>query len=82
MVLRRGFTAWLSKYANKIFSHNNTSTEQSVEATFLYHTGLLYRCIQRVLGRSYEAVRQLYHWLACLFDPESDYHSTVAIDFM
>ena len=33
-----------------------------------------------VVGRSYEAVRQWYHRLAHLFEPDLNYHSTVAID--
>ena len=64
----------------EIFSRGDTPTEQRVEAAFLYHAGLLYRRVERVVGRSYEAVRQWYHRLAHLFDPDPDYHSTVAID--
>jgi putative transposase len=33
-----------------------------------------------VIGRSYEAVRQWYHRLAHLFDPEPDHYLTIAID--
>ena len=64
----------------KIFSRGDTPTEQRVEAAFLYHAGLSYRRVEKVIGRSYEAVRQWYHKLAHLFDPEPDHHSTVAID--
>jgi putative transposase len=41
---------------------------------------LSYRRVERVIGRSYETVRQWYHSLAHLFDPEPDHHSTIAID--
>ena len=64
----------------EVFSREDTPTEQRVEAAFLYHAGLSYRRVERVVGRSYEAVRQWYHRLAHLFDPDPDYHSTVAID--
>lgn len=33
-----------------------------------------------MIGRSYEAVRQWYHKLTHLFEPEPDHHSTVTID--
>ena len=64
----------------KVFSHEDMPTEQRVEAAFLYHAGLSYRRVERVIRRSYKAVRQWYHRLAYLFDPDPDYHSTVAID--
>lgn len=64
----------------KIFSREDTPTEQRVESAFLYHAGLSYRRVQQVVERSYEALRQWYHRLAHLFDPEPDYHSTVAIN--
>ena len=41
----------------KIFSREDTPTEQRVEDAFLYHAGLSYRRVERVIGRSYEAVR-------------------------
>lgn len=44
------------------------------------HAGLSYRRVERVVGRSYEAVRQWYHRLAHLFDPDPDHHSTIAVD--
>lgn len=46
--------------------------EQLVEAAFLYHAGLSYRRVERIVGGSYEAVRQWYHRLAHLFDPGPD----------
>jgi len=64
----------------EIFSREDTPTEKRVEGAFLYHAGLSYRRVERVVGRSYEAVRQWYHRLAHLFDSEPDYHATVAVD--
>lgn len=40
-----------------VFSHKDTPTEQGVEAAVLYYAGLSYRRVERVAGRSYEAVR-------------------------
>lgn len=65
---------------HEIFSSEDTPTEQRVDAAFLYHAGLSYRRVEQVVGRSYEAVRQWSHRVAHLFEPEPDYHSTVAID--
>jgi len=64
----------------EIFSREDTPTDQRVEGAFLYHAGLSYRRVERVVGRSHEAVRQWYHRLAHLFEPEPDYHATVAVD--
>jgi putative transposase len=64
----------------EVFSREDTPTEQRVEAAFLYHAGLSYRRVEQVVERSYEAVRQWYHRLAHLFEPEADYHATVAVD--
>jgi putative transposase len=33
-----------------------------------------------VVGRSYEAVRQWYHRLAHLFDPEPNHHATLVVN--
>lgn len=44
----------------------------------MYHAGLSYRRVERVIRRSYEAVRQWYQNL--LFDPDPDHHSTIIID--
>jgi len=41
----------------EVFSREDTPTEQPVEAAFLYHAGLSYRRVERVVGRSYEVVR-------------------------
>jgi len=62
------------------FSREDTPTDQRVEAAFLYHAGLSYRRVERVVGWSHEAVRQWYHRPAHLFEPEPDYHATVAVD--
>jgi len=64
----------------EIFSREDTPTDQRVEPAFLYHAGLSYRRVERVVGRSHEAVRQWYHRLAHLFDPALDYHAIVAVD--
>jgi len=64
----------------KVFSREDTPTERRVEVVFLYHAGLSLRRVERIVGRSHEAVRQWYHRLAHLFDPEPDHHSTVAVD--
>ncbi len=42
----------------EVFLREDIPTEQRVEAAFLYHAGLSYRRVERVVGRSYEAVRQ------------------------
>ena len=54
-----------------VFFREGTPTEKRVEAAFLCHAGLSHRRIERVVGRSYEAVRQWYHRLAHRFEPES-----------
>jgi putative transposase len=54
----------------EIFSREDTLTEQRVKSAFLYHAGLSYRRVER----------KWYDRLAQLFEPESDYHSTIAID--
>lgn len=63
----------------EIFSREDTPTDKRVEAVFLYHAGLSYRRVERVVGRSHEAVRQWYHRLAHLFEPDPDNHATVAV---
>lgn len=64
----------------EIFSREDTPTEDRVWAAFLYHAGLSYRKVEQVVGASYEAVRQWYHRLAHLFEPEPDHHQTIAVD--
>ena len=64
----------------EIFSREDTQTEERVRAAFLYHLGLSYRKVGRALGFSHEAVRQWYHKLADLFDPEPDTHQTIGVD--
>ena len=64
----------------EIFSREDTPTERRVEAAFLYHARLSYRRVERVIGRSYEAVRQWYHNLAYLFEPEPDHHGRVKLE--
>jgi len=62
------------------YLNTTTPIEQRVEAAFLYHAGLSYRRVERIIGRSYEAVRQWYHRLVHLFEPTSDYRSIIAIN--
>ena len=64
----------------EVFSREDTPTEDRIWAAFLYHAGLSYRRVEAVVGYSYEAVRQWYHRLAHLFEPEPDHHVTVAVD--
>lgn len=42
----------------KVFSSEETSTVQRVEAAFLYHAGSSYRQVERIVGLSHEAGRQ------------------------
>lgn len=64
----------------EVFSREDTPTEERVRAAFLYYVGLSYRRVGELLGHSHEAVRQWYHRLAELFEPEPDDHQTVAVD--
>jgi transposase-like protein len=53
---------------------------QRVEAAFFYYAGLSYRRFENEIIRLSETVRQRYHILAYLFNPDADHHSTIAID--
>lgn len=64
----------------EVFSREDTPTDRRMEAALLYHADLSYHCVKRVVGRSYEAVRQWYHHLAHLFEPAPDRHATVTVD--
>lgn len=63
----------------RLFRHH-LPTEQRVEAAVLYHAGLSFPRVDRVVGRSCEGVRQLNHRLAHLFEPTPVYHRTVAVE--
>ena len=64
----------------EVFSLEDTPTEQRVVAAFLYHAGLSYRKIEPFVGRSYEAIRQWYHRLEGLFDPDRWAREVIAVD--
>ena len=64
----------------EIFCREDTPTEQRVLAAFLYPAGLSYRKIEPFVDRSYEAVRQWYHRLSGLFEPDRDDRPVVAVD--
>ncbi|MFB6186192.1 MAG: DDE-type integrase/transposase/recombinase [Halobacteriaceae archaeon] len=64
----------------EIFSREDTPTEQRVMAAFLYHAGLSYRTVERVIERSYGAVHDWYHRLAHLFAPDRDKRPVVVVD--
>ena len=64
----------------RVFSREDTPTEQRVEAAFLYQLGLSYRQVGEWLGHSHQAVHEWYTALADLFDPEPDEHGTVVVD--
>jgi putative transposase len=64
----------------EVFCRADTPTEQRVLGAFLYHAGLSYRKVERFVERSYEAVRQWYHRLADLFEPDCETRSAVAVD--
>ena len=64
----------------EVFSCEDTPTERRVLATFLYHAGLSYRKIKPFVDRSHEAVRQWFHRLKHLFEPDCREREEVAVD--
>lgn len=64
----------------EIFSREDTPTERRVLAAFLYHAGLSYRKIEPFVERSYEAIRQWFHRLKHLFEPDCRERHEVAVD--
>ena len=64
----------------RVFSREDTPTEQRVEAAFLYHLGLSYRQVGKWFGHSHQAVHEWYTALADLFEPEPAEHGTVVVD--
>jgi len=64
----------------EVFSREDTPTEQRVLAAFLYHAGLSYRRIEPFVDRSYEAIRQWYHRLQELFEPDRRQREVIAVD--
>jgi len=53
-----------------MFSQEDMPTERCVLGAFLYHAGLSYSRIEPFVDRSYEAVRQWFHRMEYLFDPD------------
>ena len=64
----------------EVFSRKDTPTRRRVLAAFLYHAGLSYRKIEPFVGRSYEAVRQWFHRLKHLFEPDCQERDEVAVN--
>jgi putative transposase len=51
-----------------------------VLAAFLYHAGLSFRRIEPIVDRSYEAIRQWWHRLRHLFEPDRQHREVIAVD--
>ena len=64
----------------EVFSREDTPTRRRVLAAFLYRAGLSYREIEPFVGHSYEAVRQWFHRLKHLFEPDCQERDEVAVD--
>ena len=64
----------------EVFSRKDTPTQRRVLAAFLYHAGLSYRRIEPFVDRSYEAIRQWFHRLKQLFEPDCRDRQEVAVD--
>jgi len=64
----------------EVFSREDTPTERRVLAAFLYHAGLSYRKIEPFVDRSHEAVRQWFHRLKHLFEPDCREREEVAVN--
>jgi len=64
----------------EVFSREDTPTERRVLAAFLCHAGLSCRRIEPFVDRSYEAIRNWFHRLKHLFDPDCRDRQEVAVD--
>jgi putative transposase len=64
----------------EVFSREDTPLCRRVLGTFLYHAGLSYRKIEPFVERSYEAIRQWFHRLKQLFEPDCRDRQVVAVD--
>jgi len=64
----------------KVFSREDTPTERRVLTVFLYHAGLSYRKREPFVDQSYEAIRQWFHRLKRLFEPDCRDQQEVAVD--
>lgn len=64
----------------EVFSREDMPTERRVLAAFLYHAGLSCRRIETFVDRSYEAIRQWFHRLKHLFEPDYREREEVVAD--
>ncbi len=65
----------------EIFSREDTPTERRVLAAFLYHAAFSYHRIEPFVDRSYEAIKNWYHWLQHFFEPDCQDRQEVAVGF-
>jgi len=63
----------------KVFPDEDTPLRRRVLAAFLYHAGLSYRRIEPFVERSYEAIRQWFHRLKYLVEPDCRERAEVAV---
>jgi putative transposase len=64
----------------KMFSREDTPTEQRVLGAFLSHVGLSYRKIKPFVGCCHEAIRDWFHRCKHLFEPDCRERHEVAVD--
>lgn len=62
-----------------MFPRGHTPAERHLLAAFLYHTGLPYHKVEPIVECSYEAIRQWFHRLKHLFEPDGQDRQEVAI---
>jgi len=58
---------------------STATVRRRVLAAFLYHAGLTYRKIEPFVERSHEAIRQWFHRLRQLFEPDCRQRDEVAV---
>ena len=63
----------------EVFFREDIPMEWRVLATFLYHAGLSYRRIEPFVDRLYEALRQWFHRLKHLFEPDCQDRQEVTV---
>ena len=64
----------------KIFSREDTPTEQRVLAGFMYYAGLSFRRIEPFVDVCHVAVHDWYHRVEDLFEPDRDRRQAVTVD--
>ena len=64
----------------EVFSREDTPLHRRVLAAFLYRAGLPYRRIEPFVDRSYESIRDWFHRLKHLFEPDCRTRQEVAVD--